>query len=41
MNNIDTIIKPGAKPICLVTKIVGADDITQMVQNLNQVIKKL
>lgn len=39
-NNIDAIVVRGAKTICLVTEIVGADDIAQMVRNLDQAISK-
>jgi thiamine-phosphate pyrophosphorylase len=37
-HNIDAVIDRGAKTICLVTEIVGADDIAQMVQRLNKAI---
>jgi thiamine-phosphate pyrophosphorylase len=39
-HNIDVIMAQGAKTICLVTEIVGADDIAQMVRNLNHLIGK-
>ncbi|MBM9511587.1 thiamine phosphate synthase [Desulfogranum marinum] len=34
-HNIDEVVKRGAQSICLVTEIVGADNITQTVKNLN------
>jgi thiamine-phosphate pyrophosphorylase len=37
-HNIDAVIERGAKTICLVTEIVGADDIVQVVQNLTKTI---
>lgn len=34
-HNIDEVVKRGAQSICLVTEIVGADNIAQTVNNLN------
>ena len=34
-HNIDEVVKRGAQSICLVTEIVGADDIAQTVKSLN------
>jgi len=39
-HNIDAVVARGAKTICLVTEIVGADDIARMVQSLNQAISR-
>lgn len=36
-HNIDEVVKRGAQSICLVSEIVGADDIAQTVKNLNNV----
>lgn len=36
MHNIDEVIRRGAKTICLVTEIVGAQDITGMTKQLNE-----
>ncbi len=37
-NNIDKVIKAGAKCICLVTEITGADDIKKKIENLRKKI---
>jgi thiamine-phosphate pyrophosphorylase len=37
-HNIDAVIERGAKTICLVTEIVGADDIVQVVKKLTKTI---
>jgi thiamine-phosphate pyrophosphorylase len=37
-HNIDAVIERGAKTICLVTEIVGVDDIVQVVQKLTKTI---
>ena len=34
-HNIDRVVRRGARTICLVTEIVGADDIVRRVQHLN------
>jgi thiamine-phosphate pyrophosphorylase len=34
LNNIDQVIEKGARTVCLVTEIVGADDIAGMVRHL-------
>lgn len=38
-HNITEVIKRGAKTICLVTEIVGADDITLVVRDLNKSLR--
>lgn len=38
LHNIDEVIRRGVKTICLVTEIVGAEDISGMVRELNAVM---
>lgn len=40
IHNIDQVIERGARLICLVTEIVGADDIAGTVRQLNQKIRR-
>lgn len=40
-HNIDQVIEPGARLICLVTEIVGADDIAGTVRELNQKMSQI
>ena len=39
-HNMEKILEAGAKRICLVSEIIGAKDITQKIQKLNQIIEK-
>lgn len=39
-HNIEEVVRRGARTICLVTEIVGADDIAARVRELNEMVKE-